>query len=269
MRNLLIGILDFRKRLLPGMQGLFSKLSHGQSPDCLFFACSDSRVVPNSFASTNPGELFLHRNVGNLVPPAHKSMMEAEEPEGKRAKPSESAGSPFYSTGAAIEFSFLALKVKDIVVCGHSHCGAMKATLTQSVTDVTPHLKHWLEYANKSRARLMDKNFSFQFFVGGQLQDMKVDIDSRLPEDDKLSQLNVLQQLENICTYPVVSQNAKNITLHGWWFDITTGDVYFFSPSKAKFVLISAEHAEELLKAYDISDNTGNSVAMPLWMQKI
>src|SRR5579862_9640960 len=108
MKKLIQGIVDFRSNLTEEGRALFAKLALGQKPDALFIACSDSRVVPNLFASTNPGDLFVLRNIGNLVPPASSSPQDT-------------------SAVAAIEFSIFSLKVSDIIVCGHSECGAMQA----------------------------------------------------------------------------------------------------------------------------------------------
>src|SRR5262245_41410434 len=128
MYKLIRGILDFRKNILPQRRELFQKLATGQSPDTLFITCSDSRVAPNWFASTDPGELFVIRNVGNIVPPCYES--------GKTSLDN--------SVGAALEFSIKNLNITDIVVCGHSGCGAIHA-ISQGL-DKLPQtgLKEWL-----------------------------------------------------------------------------------------------------------------------------
>src|ERR1700684_476586 len=109
MRKLVKGIVEFRQKRLPSYREKFARLALGQSPDTLFIACSDSRVVPNLFASSDPGDLFVIRNVGNLIPicgeEGHSHSDESE--------------------AAAIEFALLNLPVAEIIVCGHSECGAM------------------------------------------------------------------------------------------------------------------------------------------------
>src|ERR1700693_2569793 len=106
MIKLIKGIVTFRRHVRPGYRKQFAHLALGQSPDTLFIACSDSRVVPNSFASTDPGDLFVIRNVGNLIPPCDQDgYSQADE-----------------SEWAAIEFAIFALNVSDIIVCGHSEC---------------------------------------------------------------------------------------------------------------------------------------------------
>src|SRR5271167_874721 len=114
MKKLVKGILDFRKNVRPGYQKTFAQLALGQSPDALFVACSDSRVAPNVFASTDPGDLFVIRNVGNLIPACggdHGRSLSDE------------------SEAAAIEFALSNLEVANVIICGHSECGAMHALL--------------------------------------------------------------------------------------------------------------------------------------------
>src|ERR1041384_7022651 len=111
MKKLIQGIIDFRRKLKPEMRATFARLALGQKPDALFIACSDSRVAPNVFASTNPGDLFVVRNVGNIIPPCGvMGNSVADE-----------------SEAAAIEFAVTRLNVRDIIICGHSECGAMQA----------------------------------------------------------------------------------------------------------------------------------------------
>src|SRR3981081_2713590 len=113
MKKLIEGIVEFRRNVRPGYRETFARLALGQAPDPLFIACSDSRVVPNLFASANPGDLFVIRNVGNLVAPAGDDGSSLDGDAG----------------AAAVEFSIEMLKVTDVVVCGHSDCGAMRALL--------------------------------------------------------------------------------------------------------------------------------------------
>jgi len=199
----------------------------------------------------------LHRNVGNLVPKdveLHTTKKDAHHnPNLPPKAPSTEMPVPIYSAGAAIEYALLNLGVTEFIVCGHSSCGAMKASLAGNVTDETPHLKLWLSFVEDSKKRLLQKNYSFKLMVNGKIEKVTAHIDPNLPDHDQLSQLNVLQQLENLVTYDLVA-NAKKLHLHGWWFDIKTADIYFFLPSMGKFVLIDAETAAELLKSFDNSD---------------
>lgn len=189
-------------------------LARGQQPNALFIACSDSRVVPNLFASTNPGDLFVVRNVGNLIPPASPTDQDN-------------------CSAAAIEFAVFSLKVSDIVVCGHSECGAMIAlTENTNITSCT-HLKTWLRHGNTALDRLRNG------FV----------LDQTLTEHNQLSQVNVLQQMEHILSYPFVCDHVEQglIRIHGWWFDIAKADVYCYEPSINQFVLIDEEEAQIIL----------------------
>src|SRR3982750_1591942 len=113
MRKLIRGIVEFRKNVQSDYIERFSHLALGQAPDTLFIACSDSRVVPNLFASADPGDLFVIRNVGNLIAPADSNGLSQDG----------------NSEAAAIEFALANLAITDIIICGHSECGAMHAML--------------------------------------------------------------------------------------------------------------------------------------------
>ncbi len=214
MQKLIQGILEFRRFIFPAYRMTFAKLATSQAPDCLFVGCSDSRVVPNLFASTNPGDLFVVRNVGNLVP-RHGYAPSAES-----------------SVAAALEFATHALKVNDVVICGHSNCGAMKGLLEPPPGDV-PNLCAWLGNAADSLERLRARG----------------PLDPALPEHDQLSQINVLDQLDHLREYPFIRErvDAGALRLHGWWFDVGTADVHVFDPSVGRFQLIDETLAERML----------------------
>jgi carbonic anhydrase len=224
MKKLIQGIVDFRLTQREAFRDVFKKLALGQSPDALFIGCSDSRVVPNLFASTDPGDLFVVRNVGNLIPPCCPS-----------TKSSNIEAEP-----AAIEFSLLQLKVDDIVVCGHSECGAMQALL--SGTDKNfQHIGPWLKNAQ------------------GALEKFKT-IDSYLSSlpakpHNQLSQLNVLQQIQNLYTYPLVKERVakQQLKIHGWWFDLENLDIYAYEQSHKKFILLDEKEARRILSEDDPS----------------
>src|ERR1700758_590817 len=132
MRKLIMGIVEFRERMLPKYAQRFHELALKQTPDALFITCSDSRVVPDLLASTHPGDLFTMRNVGNLIPPAT----------------AEGVSTGDLSEAGAIEYAVLVLKVANIVVCGHSECGAMKAVYSRTAKLKSPNLDKWLCHAN-------------------------------------------------------------------------------------------------------------------------
>jgi carbonic anhydrase len=219
MRKLIQGIVEFRRKRRPEYRDTFARLALGQRPDALFVACSDSRVAANVFASTEPGDMFVVRNVGNLVPPC------AEH----GAPASDSA------VGAAIEFAVQSLSVSDIIVCGHSECGAVGAILN-GLEKVPPNLRQWLRHGLPALER-MGKS------------------DARSPQETHrlLSQLNVRAQLEHLMTYPMVRERveAGTLRLHGWWFDIRNAEVCAYDEEFRKFVVIDEAEARRLLDQMD------------------
>lgn len=220
MKKLIRGIVQFRRHARPDYREAFARLALGQAPDALLIACSDSRVVPNLFASADPGDLFVVRNVGNLVAPAG----------------GEGATEGDRSEAAAIEFALAQLPVTDIIVCGHSECGAMQALLKGREAVAPVHLRAWLRHADESLGRLG-----------------RISADPALARHNQLSQLNVLTQIEHLKTYPMVQQrvNAGKLRLHGWWFELHNADVYAYEESLGRFVVIDEPVAERLLQQLD------------------
>jgi carbonic anhydrase len=219
MKKLLRGLVDFRKNTLPSLAERFNRLAaEGQHPEVLFFACSDSRVVPNLIVSTDPGDLFVVRTVGNLVAPA--------------AADGVSVGD--VSEASAIEFAVHVLGVKHIIMCGHSCCGAMKATLAgrDKLTDA-PNLAAWLAHAEPARERLARSPF----------------IASDLPPEDRLSQANVFVQLDNVATFGNVRSLAASgkLSLHAWWFDVANGDVHVFDGGRGGYILLDEDESDRVL----------------------
>lgn len=218
MKKLILGIVDFRSKVQEGYRLAFGNLAIKQTPDTLFIACSDSRVVPNTFASTNPGDLFVLRNMGNMIPPCddHGHSISDE------------------SEAAAIEFALKNLNVQDIVVCGHSECGAMQAIMKGRENVPFPNMKSWLRHGEDALAQLKSG----------------LSLDPELTPHNQLSQLNVLLQIEHIQSYPAVQERmAKgNLGIHGWWFDIAKADVYAFIEEQRKFVLIDEDSAKTLIE---------------------
>ncbi len=210
MLNLIEGTHHFRDNIFRSQQELFSRLAEGQEPDVLFVTCSDSRIVPNLMTQTDPGELFILRNAGNLVPP-HGAIRGGEE--------------------ATIEYAVAVLGVEDIIVCGHSQCGAMKALLEPVETlHELPAVRRWLEHAEATR-RIVKRNYT------------------HLQGNDLLAatvQENVLVQLENLQTHPAVAAELARGTLklHAWVYELETGAVLAFEPQTRKFEPLSAKHAD-------------------------
>lgn len=220
MKKLIKGIIEFRKNVRPEYRETFARLALGQSPDTLFLACSDSRVVPNLFASTEPGDLFVIRNVGNILAPADQ--LNAVN---------------YDSEAAAVEFSLTALNVSHIIICGHSECAAIKALLEDKPSVSTPHVTTWLQHGHRAVDRLR---------AGERMN-------AELSLHNHLSQLNVLQQLEHLRSYPMVRERERSgsLTLHGWWFDIAAAEVLAFEPEENRFVVIDEAEAARLLAQLD------------------
>ncbi len=219
MKKLVKGIVEFRQNALPSYREKFASLALGQRPDTLFIACSDSRVVPNLFASTDPGDLFVIRNVGNLIPRAgddgHSLADESE--------------------AAAIEFAILNLGVTDIIVCGHSECGAMHAILDGRDRVQAPNLRAWLRHGEETLGSAAQGAISCDC--------------TGLSPVNELSQKNVIEQMEHLKTYPAVRERlaAGKLQINGWWFELSTADVYAYEEALGKFTLIDEEEAERIL----------------------
>jgi carbonic anhydrase len=222
MKKLLNGLIEFRRNILPANRQKFAELARRQNPDALFISCSDSRVAPNWFASTDPGDLFVVRNVGNLIPCCGKDGHSTADE----------------SEAAAIEFAVLHLNVKDIIVCGHSDCGAMHALLQGRHRPTLPsNLRAWLRHGDISLEKFSS------------IQETITQNEDPLLRVNLLSQMNVLQQLNHLRSYPAVQQRLEEnkLKLHAWWFDISTATVYAYDPEKSDFAPIDEEQAERIL----------------------
>jgi carbonic anhydrase len=202
MRNLLRGIEEFRRSKRAAYAERFARWAQGQSPSVLAITCSDSRISPVEFTASEPGDAFVVRNVGNLVP---------------RFDENGAIYAP--SSGAAVEYALAALPIRDIVVCGHSGCGAMLALHLGRVPAGSPHLEAWLAHGASSLQGIPPAP-------------------PGLTARDHLSQQNVLRQVENLRTYPGVrdGESAGRIHLSAWWFDIARAEVLEFDPGLAQFV---------------------------------
>ncbi len=189
MKKLIEGALQFQREIFPQQRELYRQLATSQSPRWLFIACSDSRVMPSVLVQTGPGELFICRNAGNIVP-AH----------------GDSSG----GVAATIEYAVQVLQVKHIIVCGHSDCGAMKAVLHPEKVASLPAVAKWVGYAERARAVVLESTNG--------------DSEARLL--DRLTQENVLAQLDNLRTLPCVAAKLKTkaLAIHGWLYDIEHGE---------------------------------------------
>jgi carbonic anhydrase len=215
MKKLYKGIHKFQESYFKKEEDFFKRISKGQTPEVLFITCSDSRVDPNLVTQSKPGELFIIKNVGNIIPPSDN--LEGGVHEGVQSTPSCCS-----SVAAAIEFAVLDLKVKDIIVCGHSNCGAMQAIFKdEKEFDNMPHLRDWLRLALPVK-KMIEK---YCPNAHGELR-------QRIAEEE-----NILAQLQNIQTYPFVVQALKKgkIYLHGWYYNIETGRICAYNPNKDMF----------------------------------
>lgn len=207
MDKLIAGVKKFQADVFPERKALFDELATGQDPDTLFITCADSRIDPIMLTQTVPGELFICRNAGNIIPP-HRS-----------------------STGgmtASLEYAVSVLGVKDIIICGHSDCGAMKGALNTDSLDELPHVKEWLGHVRGALAATQAR-----------CQCSK----EALADGDQLRMLteeNILQQLQHLRTHPAVAAKlATNaIRVHGWLYDIGTGEVFCANETSREFSLL-------------------------------
>ena len=199
MLKLVQGILEFRKLHLADYRDRFSHLALGQTPDSLFITCSDSRVVPNLFTSTHPGHLFVLRNAGNIIPPS--SVLSSER--------------------ASIEFAVSQLPIQNIIVCGHSNCGAMHA-LMQGKEKLPESLQYWLSFGQEPH---------------------------QCESVERLAKENVLKQIEHLKTYAVIKEKMEMglLKLWGWYFDVGTGDVFAYEEEVQSFLLVDSVEGEYIL----------------------
>lgn len=200
MQRLVEGLHKFQEEVFKPQREMFERLTTGQKPEVLFITCSDSRVNPNLITQTGPGDLFIMRNAGNIVPPF---------------------GAPAGGEAATIEYAVSALRVGHIVVCGHLQCGAMQGLLKPELVAGLPAMSHWLSHAQTTR-QLMVENY--QHLEGEAL------LSATVAE-------NVLVQLEHLRTHPAVRTRLArgDLILHGWVYKIGTGQVFAFDSEEGQF----------------------------------
>lgn len=198
MTRIIQGVLDFQKRIFGQKREMFEKLGEGQTPLALFITCSDSRVNPNLLSQTQPGELFILRNAGNIVPPH--------------------AAGP-WAEAATVEYAIVQLGIRDVILCGHSKCGAMNGLLTPAALGPLPTVAGWLAHA----------------------RDVVPRVPADLPPEERLARAieqNVLVQLEHLKTHPAVAAALadRTLRLHGWVYHFETGAVDAYDPLTGRFV---------------------------------
>ncbi|MBV5349041.1 carbonic anhydrase [bacterium] len=182
---------------------LLKLVKEGQNPRTLFIGCSDSRVIPDLIVQSTPGDLFVVRNVGNFVAPY---------------KPDED----FHSTAAGIEYAVGVLEVSEIIICGHSHCGAIEALYKTSCDTSMVHTAKWLTLGEKAKTMAtlaLGENAGKEELL-------------RATE-----RLSIITQIENLLTYPYVKKLAdeEKLFIHGWYYDIETGGIEYYDPDTYQF----------------------------------
>lgn len=206
MQKLVQGLHNFQKSVFRDKKELFSRLVKGQQPLALFITCSDSRIDPCLMTQTEPGELFIMRNAGNIVPPF---------------------GAVRGGEAATIEYAISVLKVKDIIVCGHSQCGAMQGLLAPDQVQHLTSVRDWLAHA-ETTSRIIRENY-------GHLENLRDRLTATVEE-------NVLVQLENLRTHPSVAAalGRDELKLHAWVYKLETGQVFAYSTEDSQFTPLEA-----------------------------
>jgi carbonic anhydrase len=202
MEKLVHGIHRFQADIFRPRYELFERLTTGQNPQALFITCSDSRVMPDLITQAEPGDLFVLRNAGNLIPPH--------------------GAAPDSGAAATIEYAIKSLQVRDVIVCGHTLCGAMQALLQPELLADMPSMRRWLRNADATREIIA---------TSYRLSDPEAVWKATVEE-------NVLVQLENLRTHPPVAAalSRGEVKLHGWVYKLETGEVFEFDPAAGQFV---------------------------------
>lgn len=211
MRNkeilkLVAGFKRFRDKYFTGDDALFNRLSTGQNPKTLIIGCSDSRVDPALISSASPGELFVIRNVANLVPPF------------------ETGKTGLHGVSAAIEFAVVDLKVENVVILGHRQCGGIRALMSDVPLREGSFIGGWVKIAHNAKQRVL-KNHA------------KSDFEIQCRECEKEA---IITSLENLRTFPFINEAIQNrgLNLFGIYFDLEQGQLFEFDPSQNGFTQI-------------------------------
>lgn len=206
MQKVLDGLSLFHRLAYPRHRELFARLARNQTPQALFLTCADSRVVPNLMVQADPGDLFIVRNAGNIVP---------------------AAGRGGEGVVASIEYAIEALGLRDVIVCGHSNCGAMKGILHPEAVASMPSVAEWVRHGEAAR-EAVDRLYP------------DADDDERL---ERMVEQNVIAQVRNLMTHAFVRRlaEAREIELYGWVYDIESGAVRGLEESGTRFVLLDAD----------------------------
>lgn len=207
MQKLIDGVHYFQNVGFQQQKELFERLAGGQSPEACFITCSDSRIDPSLITNAKPGQLFIVRNAGNVIP---------------------CYGTQNNGELAAVEFAVGVLGVKDVIVCGHTHCGAMKGVLHPESLNSLPTLKSWLGHCDATAEIIKDH---YTHLSGEELY-------------TATAEENVLVQLEHLRTLPVIASRASRglINLHGWMYKFETGEIFVYDSAVGQFAKLSEEN---------------------------
>ncbi|XP_050307550.1 beta carbonic anhydrase 1 [Anthonomus grandis grandis] len=248
MDKILKGIMKYRCTVRETMVQQFVKVKDNPTPDAVFFTCIDSRMIPTRFTQTNVGDMFTVRNAGNMVP--HASCFPDEQ----------NSNEP-----AALELGCVVNDIRHIIVCGHSDCKAIN--LLYKLRDpefaskenrrLSP-LRSWLcthaqtsiDKFNDLESRDFNGHLVFQAETPLRKFIAYIDPEKKFSIEDRLSQINTLQQLQNIASYGFLKKRLEEnqLHIHALWFDIYTGEIYYFSRASKRFVIIDESNIEKLFK---------------------
>jgi Carbonic anhydrase len=208
MQKLLDGIVKFRRNDFEAHKELFHQLKEAQKPHTLFITCSDSRIDPNRITGTLPGEMFIIRNIANIVPPFRVT-------------------DEYVATTSAIEYAVQALEVDNIIVCGHSNCGGCAAAMNPSEKlKELPNTRKWLELAEPVRQQVLRE-------LGDEYQEAR---------EWMMEQTNVIEQLKHLMTFPYIRDKvmAGTLMVSGWYYIIETGEIFIYDKEISEFRLANA-----------------------------
>lgn len=206
MRRVLDGLTLFQRLAYPRHKDLFEHLAKNQTPQAVLITCSDSRIVPDLLLQTEPGDLFIIRNAGNIVPPA---------------------GPTSGGTTASLEYAIVALGIRDVILCGHSNCGAMNGVLHPEKLDGMPAVRRWVSYADLARRAALEAH------PGATDEEML----------EYVVDYNVIAQVRNLLTFPFIRPLVEKgeLEVYGWVYDIGSGRVKGLDVTGRRFVPLGVD----------------------------
>lgn len=207
LKHIVDGFRHFHQEVFPEQQALFKKLATAQKPRAMFITCADSRIVPELITNSSPGDLFVTRNVGNVVPPY---------------------GQMNGGVSTALEYAVMALGVQHVIICGHSDCGAMRAVLNPDSLEKMPTVKAWLRHAEVAKT-VVHENCN----CTTEAETMAV-----------LTEENVIAQLQHLRTHPSVAARiaSGHLFIHGWVYNIETSEIKAYDAERDCFLPLDGPH---------------------------